>query len=142
MTRLAAVAPLDVIRAWVAQVKADGQVPTRVPSQYADAGQLAARVNGPGTKYPNDTSAPVYIVAPMNVLMADAQVAGLIASDQTGYFLDMLKLFGLAPGIAGNNANPPIDWGALQKYLLLGTLAVGAFVILPPLLNAIGGRRR
>jgi hypothetical protein len=120
----------DTIAAWSTATKAAGQVPTRAPSMYgAAAGLLCARVNGPGTKYPNDTSSPVYIIAPQNVLEADARLQGQIAQDQTGRILEFLKGIGLAPGIAGYNANPPFDFDVFKQYMLYAGIGLAALVL-------------
>ncbi len=64
---------------WVKHVAISGGVVTRLPSG-PDAGKLAARYGGKGTRYP--TMAPRYDLAPVNVRALDAAASRSDTIDQ------------------------------------------------------------
>ena len=75
---------LGTIAAWVQSVKDSGSVPTRVPGEVtlcgltqcpADrTGRICQRINGPYTNHPDAVKPYTYVLAPDDVLEADARV--------------------------------------------------------------------
>lgn len=119
---------LTTLKIWAKQVKANGFVPTRVPSGYTFAGELCSRTQGPGTKTPNGT--PIYVVAEQGIRDTDHRVQGDLADDQNGVIMSFLQSLGLDPVTTPGG---PFAGGLSTTTLLVGgAVALGALFILAP----------
>lgn len=118
---------LATINDWTTAVKAEGGVPTRMPSGQANAGELAERFTGPGTNTPDASPPFEYGLAPANVLAADHRLAAKL-QDQ----VDALVPADTAMGLLGT----------VQKYAGYAAIGLGAVIVLPLLVDLIRPRAR
>lgn len=125
-----------VVSQWVAQVKGAGGIPTRMPLQFPNGGQLCARILGAGTSQPNaqpPVNANWYVLAPANVRAVDATATPTTAQVILNYLGSNLADFG---GLGDGSGLTD----QLKQYAIYGGIALAALLVLPVVIRELEGR--